>query len=204
MHRMKRLGSLAFSFLSMISLLICLGTVGLCIHSFFGAHQLEFKTYDADAQQPGVLATEWNEAILSLDFRQGTASPRPANLTPWSYSDGANHDTRWFWQDSGPAIPSLNVTANDVIWKSVWSVGFPIPILTVITAIFPLISVLKHRAARRRKNASRCPRCNLPEPTAVCPQCGNAPPGQKSESPYLRAKMPPRTKLSGDPDRRIY
>lgn len=194
---MKRLGSLFFGFLSLASLLICLGTVVLCVDSFFGAHRLEFKTYDSATQQPVSVSAEWDNARLTCDDHHAPTSSQPAQ-SQWSYESEPNHASQWFALDDTP------IQQGDSVRE--WEVCLPIPILTTITAIFPVIGLFARRAARRRKQIGRCPRCNydLAGTVVVCPQCGNGPPGQKSESPYLRAKMPPRNRLSGDANRRIY
>jgi hypothetical protein len=152
----KRLPRILLNAATVVSLVLCVGTVALWARTYLGP-QVEFFTTIDTGRSYGV-GTERGGVIGFLQ------QERPA------YRDGDPDD---FWRDGG-GFRFLRVTSDGM---RRWNLVLPFWALAVATALTPLARVGSRWRRTRRCRAGRCPACgyDLRATPERCPECGSIP-----------------------------
>jgi hypothetical protein len=187
-----------FTILSVLSLLLCLATVALWIHSrsrnfyarFCAPHQNQVIGWSIYSESEGSElmleffrereSTGWWERLSAFvlgedeGWRMGTSAPNPYISAPWWHDDHSFFSRRGF---------QAAYDDGDGRWDS-YRLTVPHWFLALLLAILPAFHLRAILRSRKRRRLGLCPVCgyDLRATPERCPECGTlAGVGRRSE-----------------------
>jgi hypothetical protein len=169
-----------FACLTILSLLLCLATVGLWVRSYWRYDGLTRTSAGLDAL---TFEMQSNLGEMGLFTFQSGHPSHP--VTGWQYlaGSGARDFTLNNWPRrnlSGRSLSLLGFGYLDglVIGNSIRAVYFPHWFLSLLLAILPAVHLRGILRTRRRNRAGLCANCgyDLRATPDRCPECGAVPP----------------------------
>jgi hypothetical protein len=198
----KRPLRIIFDTLAVLSLLLCVGTAVLWMHSYRSTTAVSFWTGDGLREVRAAGGRLWldNEPERDLDAMAYWTAVRHADVLELRYRKAAENvariegvdkraAARWAVQDLDIAAAGLRIKANQsrYEWQRRWMrsppvyhsipFGYPAVAAAVLPVAWLIASRLRRKRRDRRARRGQCPICtyDLRATPNRCPECGTIP-----------------------------